>query len=301
MTTGTVRERCIVPRVIGALCLVPLLAACQIDIGENTMEAEFARKRAAGAFQVTKVENGRAVVMARGREVRVTPGPGACVAEDAIDLSERSAFLLFADCAVTAPLIEAKTENGRRLEMAQAFPGLITLSLAGEPRAETTSLETFLRTPAAERQIARGADEAVSVEEVRVIGDAVLVHARADDGAPAMLSSDFWRGFVDLNGRMGVLTVSAFAAADLDSEALFGELMRQVNALYAANGGPIRIEDGDALIGLAKAVEPAAPAEEVPAIASLDEDLTRGPAPQPSPRRGTPTPGIPLPPTRPAR
>lgn len=295
-------------RCIGALALVPLLSACQLDVGKSSVEAEFARKRAAGAFHVVSVENGQAVIMARGRKVNVTPGVGACVAADAIDLSERSAFMLLADCAVAAPVVEAKG-GGKRLQMAPAFPGLITLSLAGEPRARTERLEAFLRTPSARRQIARGGgDDDVVVEEIRVIGDAVLVHARnGGETDMPLLSRDFWRAFIDLNGRMGVVTVSGFAAAELKSETMFGEAMRHVLSLQGANGRYVEADteaDVEALTGVAAVAPAEDQVEAIAEVASLDDDLAVVPVSRPDravASRGTPVPGMPLPPKRPVR
>lgn len=298
---------CVFGRVLLILGLIAPLGACQLSKGLSGFDAEIARQRA-GDFEVVSVEDGRAVIKAKGRMVELTPAPGACIATDAIDLSERSAFMLLTDCAVTAPVVTAEATG--RLHMAGAFPGLVTLSLAGEPRVDIDRLVAFLDTPRGQRQLARGQGERqVVMEEMRVIDDVVFVHARnRDEEAAPLLSRDFWRGFMDLNGRMGVVTVSGFQAAAMPSEAMFAEIQRQVNAL---TGGAGVYADAKALTGVVARAP--APAEAAPQaeVADLSDDLVFVPPPRPSraagaavpgpSSRGTPVPGMPLPPPRPQR
>jgi hypothetical protein len=223
--------------VLAALAAVAVLAGCQArtTAGESGRDAELARVAAAGTFRLVSVEPRRAVVDAAGQRVAVVPAANTCIAEDAIDLSERSAFLLLADCAA---MRAASTASGV-LDVAPGFPGLVTLSIAGAPRGGIGALLDFLRTPEGRAQLARSDDaSAVLLEETREIGDVLYVHARqADEAVLPLLSRDFWRAFVDLDGRMGVITVSGFGARDPGAEAMFGEAHRQVTALATAGQG----------------------------------------------------------------
>lgn len=226
-----------------------LVAGCQVQTtaGLSARDAEIARLRAE-TFQVVSLRPRRAVIEAAGQTVAVVPAAGSCIAIDAVDTGERSAFLLLTDCAMAEIGGEGGLETeaasvagitAGRLDMTPAFPGLVTLSIAGEARGEIDALMDFLTTEDGRAQLARSeAASAVDIEETREIDGALYVHARqADDDAVPLLSRDFWRAFIDIGGRMGVVTVSGFRAGTLDAEALFAEVHRQVVALTTAGQG----------------------------------------------------------------
>ncbi|MEO1469929.1 MAG: hypothetical protein AAFV86_12790 [Pseudomonadota bacterium] len=228
-----------------------------------------------GQFLLVSVAPDRAVIRSGDRRVAVTPADGACVAEDAIDLEGASAFVLLTDCALT----EGAEMGGA------GFPGLVTVSLAAAPRGPMADLQAFLETDAGRRQLARGTDAGeVSIRAASQIDGALYIHARnLDDSAMPLLSRDFWRGFLELNDRMAVITVSGFDAHPLPPEALFDEIRRHALALIEGNGGPAadnQLQD----------VPP--PTPDIGTV-RVEEPPARGGASE-----GVPVPGMPLPPRR---
>ncbi|MGF1552036.1 MAG: hypothetical protein ACFBWO_05960 [Paracoccaceae bacterium] len=232
-------------RFVALACAATALAGCQVQTtagaGLSERDAELDRVKAAeaGVFRLRSASPRRAVIEAAGRAVTVVPAPETCLAEDAIDLSERSAFLLITDCAMVQDAPQAAGAGEGRLARAPSFPGLVTLSLAAEPRGAIADLLAFLETEAGRALLARAEDAApVAIRETREIGGALYVHARQEDEAASpLLSRDFWRAFVDIGGRMGVVTVSGFGAGDIGHDTMFGEAHRQVVALTTAGQG----------------------------------------------------------------
>ena len=99
---------------------LPLIAACD-QRGLSGRDAELARLRGDG-FQVVKATHSGAVINAQGQPVMVDPAPGFCLAEDSIETSRRSVFLLIGDCAVEGPATDEKDTRGE-LQLPKAVPG----------------------------------------------------------------------------------------------------------------------------------------------------------------------------------
>ncbi|MEO1456566.1 MAG: hypothetical protein AAFV49_03225 [Pseudomonadota bacterium] len=225
-------------------------SGCMLEVGESGLEAELARSHARDGFHLVSASPHRAVIAARGREVVIRPGNGSCIARNAIDLSERSAFLLMTDCALELDetpdaTVEAGTDGApRRLHLKRSFPGLITVSVSGEGRSRLDRLSRFLETPEGRAQLGRGAAvEEVEILELRERDGVLLVLARdLDEAALPLLSRAFWRGFAEVNGRLVVVTVSGFRANAIGTEAMLAELVAQVDALSAGRSLP---EEGD--------------------------------------------------------
>ncbi|MEM6488826.1 MAG: hypothetical protein AAF677_11270 [Pseudomonadota bacterium] len=243
----------------GAALLAMLAAGCQLSVGENTAAAEFDRQRAIDRFQIVETLPERAVIVADGRTVAVTPPEGACITEDAIDVSERSAFVLYTDCALVtgpdgAPLAAINAQDA-------PFAGLVTLSVSGEGRVALWRLSAFVETDEGQQLLARSRQGgSIAVVEQRRIGEMlfVLVENR-DEQAMALLSRRFWRCFLELNGRMAVITVSGFRARPLADDALFAEVWRHAVALAEGNAQPVPPAPSDA-----------APAKPAPSVSIPD-------------------------------
>ncbi|MEM6677214.1 MAG: hypothetical protein AAF675_05000 [Pseudomonadota bacterium] len=220
------------------LLLVPaVLTGCMITPGAPTLDAELERLRSKGDFALVSSSPLEAVIAARGREVVVSPGEGSCIHEEAIDLGESSAFLLFTDCHIAlGPSKGVPSANGQRLHLSPAFPGLVTVSVASERRGLIRDLEAFLQSADGRAQLARDAGGAVEILEMREVDDALYVHARTLNDDMPLLSADFWRAFAEINDRLVLVTVSGFRANAPGSEVMFEELARQVTALRAGNG-----------------------------------------------------------------
>lgn len=243
---GPVMER-ILRRTLHAVLMLPLLAlapACMVTVGESSVENELTRLdaiRGIGLVSATPLE---AVIAARGAKVVVRPAPGSCIARDSIETSELSAFLLLTDCALErlshGESDAATSEDGERLIVAPGFPGLVTISVAGEPRAPLPRLKSFLESPEGQAELGRGViGEEVEIENLRIVEDVLFVLAKdRDPEAVPLLSRTFWRAFTEVSDRLVLVTVSGFRAHELGEEAMLEQLVDQVLALRIANGGP---------------------------------------------------------------
>lgn len=223
--------------------VLALLAGCESgQFGFSGRDAEWSQAR--GAFSVVSASPQRAVLSARGNRVAVEPPPGMCLAEDSIETSHGSAFVLVGDCALEGAA-GGLTSGSGGLDLPAAMPGMITVSISGDRgvsgRGDLAELEAHLKTPAGRELLGRGGDGAqVSVLETRRHDGIlyVLVEDRAADALP-VFAPRFWRAFVELNGRLVVATVSGFRDLPMDEGEMLRHLGDQVRQLQLANAVPV--------------------------------------------------------------
>lgn len=231
--------------------LVALLAGCEAG--------QMGRSGSVGDFAVVNASSERAVLSAQGQQVAVEPVSGFCVAEESIETSDRSAFVLIGDCALAS--------GG--MDLSAGLPGITTISISGDPgfgsrgasAGDLSALERYLATPEGRALLGRGGNGSeVSIIETRREENTlfVLVEDQAEQAVP-LLATRFWRGFVELNGRLTVVTVSGFHDAPMDEDQMLRHLGAQVKQLQLANAAPI----DEAPIQIARA-EPKEAAQTVP-------------------------------------
>lgn len=237
-------------RVAALLPIFALVSGCMITPGASTLRGELDRLGRASDFAIVTASPQEAVIEARGRSVVVTPGPGSCINPDTIDLGAGSAFMLLTDCAVELGASAGKasaTRAGERLHLDHGFPGLVTVSVSGAERGTLESLERFIASDAGKARLARGSDgTAVEIAEMREVGDALFVLARALDDSVPLLTREFWRAFIELNDRLVLVTVSAFQANEIDKEAMFRQALEQVQAMRQGNDGMLALSPSGA-------------------------------------------------------
>lgn len=228
---------------LGVFAALVFLGACD-QRGFSGRAAELARQQSGGFYVVESSHKG-AVVVARGKQVAVKPAPGFCLAEDSIETSRRSIFILIGDCAVEAPTTGARGARGE-LQLPKAIPGILTVSISGDPgfRSRGSSFEEltqFLESPEGRAMLGRsGSGEGVVIKESREMDGALLLHLedRSTDLVP-ILSNRFWRAFVELNGRLTVVTISGFRDRPLGRERMLAYLISQVQTLGGVNETPL--------------------------------------------------------------
>lgn len=221
---------------------VMLLAGCEPgQFGFSGRDAEWARR---GAFSVVSASAQRAVLSAEGNRVAVEPSPGFCLAEDEIETSDRSAFVLIGDC-----MMESAPMGDGALDLPPGMPGIMTVSLSGDPGfsgsgasdRDLSQLEAYLETQEGRALLGRGGDGSqVSVIDTRRQGDTLYVLVEDRDGeAVPVLAPRFWRAFVELNERLAVITVSGFRDVPMNEEVMLRHLGDQVRQLQLANAVPV--------------------------------------------------------------
>lgn len=236
--------------VAGAFVLTTV-SACEQQ-GFSSVDAEWDRRRTEGSFVVVSASHDRAVVSALGRQVAIEPAEGFCLAKESIETSQKSAFALIGDCALDGPSADAKRSARGELQLPRGVPGIITVSVSGDPEFSKegsqdealNGLSEFLETPRGRGMLGRGGDSgAVSLVESRRIGNGVYALVEdGDAGAVPILDKRFWRAFVELNDRLAVVTVSGFKDNPLGKEEMLKYLVNQVQTLRVANRLPINEE-----------------------------------------------------------
>ncbi len=253
-----------------------LLSGC-LETGTGGLGGAFGEslvaRKAVGDFSIEFANTGRAVFVAKGQQVALEPANGFCIAPESVDVGPASGFAMIGDCPATA----TPKDGEAQLEVPRAIPALLTVSIAEEPMfapgsprgAALTDLERFLATPDGLATVGRsGKADAVSIVETRAIGDALYVHVEDRDvSALPMLAERFWRAFVEVNGRMVLVSLSGFREGPLEADQMLAHLAAQVVAVREANGmappaaeialaGGARV-DGPTMVAMADPSDPA--------------------------------------------
>jgi hypothetical protein len=267
---------------VAAALLLGGLAGCAemgLERGLSGRDAEWARADAPGQFSIVSAGHDRAVVSALGHQVAVEPAEGFCLAQEAIETSDRSAFLLLGDCALedAAAVGPAGTEEG--LDLPPGVPGIITVTISGDPgfsrlgeqEAGLADLQAFVETAEGRALLGRGGDgDQVSVADSRRIGNTLYVLVEDANGGVPVLAPRFWRAFVELNERLAVVTISGFRDRPLPEEEMLRHLGDQVRQLQVANSEPVNEVPVEVAEGRGQARAPAWPSF---AAARSEEDV----------------------------
>ncbi|MHA1530115.1 MAG: hypothetical protein ACTSVG_13935 [Alphaproteobacteria bacterium] len=230
------------------------LAACETP-GLGGRDAELARQRSAKGFAVIEVTAARVVIAARGQHIVVEPPQGYCLDEGSVSVTRNAAFALVADCmddhqaelksgAVAGRLVE--------IELPRVFPGILTVSVSGEPAygwqaGALDAFEEMLGTEAGLKLLGRGHSPAPGrITATRRIGGAlyVLIEEPVAEGA-SILAPGFWRAFININGRLVLVSVSSFSDRPMAEDAMMGFLTQQMTRLRRANGLPVDEEEAE--------------------------------------------------------
>ncbi len=214
-----------------------------LERGFSTRDQELERLK---GFALVSAEPSRAVVAARGRQVVVEPADRFCVAEESVETSLKSAFMLIGDCVGDAALEQATTTELGELQLPRALPGIITVSISGDAmfnNAETEAqtlddLMAFLQTPKGLSMLGRDGKLSgdVQIVDSRTLGRGLYVFIEESTVENlSLLSERFWRAFVELNGRLTIVTVSGFRDRPISDQAMLAYLTNQVVHLRQAN------------------------------------------------------------------
>jgi hypothetical protein len=242
-----IRQSLVAAALLGGLSGIGGCAEMGLERGFSGRDAEWARTHAPGDFAVVSASHSRAVVSALGQQVAVEPANGFCLAEEAIETSDRSAFLLLGDCAIEDPAGNAPPVEGL-LDLPSGVPGIITISISGDPgfsrvggdAGNLADLQSFVETSEGRALLGRGGDgDQVAVADSRRIGNTLYVLVEDSDGGVPVLAPRFWRAFLELNDRLAVVTISGFRDRPLPEEEMLRHLGDQVRQLQVANSEPL--------------------------------------------------------------
>lgn len=249
-----IRWRAVAAQMLVASLASSGLSGClQLEPGLSGREAELARSRAADA-PFTFVETGpsRAVARAAGELIAIVPVEGLCLTSGAFSSSQSGVFAVVADCLTETAV--TVTDDGEGLELPPAFPGLVTVAISGDPatdaegRGDVVRLRRFLESEQGLALLGRnGSGETVEIVTIEEEDEALLVHVRdSHEGGLALLSPEFWRGFLDIRGRLVLVTVSGFRDRPLPAEEMHTVLRAQLVRIREDNVTPPVLSPGAA-------------------------------------------------------
>ncbi len=220
-----------------------LLAACvppePPEPGLSGRDAELLRQQGERGVVVLDVAPERAVFLARGQEVVVTPPKGHCVDGESLSDNGKVVFAMVSVCL-------ARVEDP-----ADVYPGILTLSISGEPafQTEPEALDDFeaqLTSLDGLKLLGRGQSATPgSLVAIKRMGGVIYVLVEESAGGRSILSSRFWRAFVGVNDRLILATASGFKSRAVSDTTMLVFLARQIQALRRANAMPTAREEAD--------------------------------------------------------
>ena len=199
-----------------ALVLALALAACD----PATM--------AAGAASRTKVT-------VAGRAVTVAAPPGFCIDTPSTTVNADGAFVLMSDCALLGAAGTGRTPVRAALTASVSSGGL---GGEGDDEAATLDdLQAFLDTPDGLALIGRsGRSDSVRIVARLRRGDVLYLLVEDRGRLPiAGIDRQFWRAFLEVNGRMTVLSVLGFQGGGVGPQQGLDQLAALAAAIQGAN------------------------------------------------------------------
>jgi hypothetical protein len=178
----------------------------------------------------------RTNVTVAGRSVTVAAPPGFCVDAASTAVSAEGAFVLMSDCALLGAAASSRPPVAAALTASISTGGL-----AGEGDAADTleDLQDFAATSDGRALLGRSGRP----ERVRILASQVrngVLYVLVEDRGPmpvAGIDRRFWRAFLEVNGRMAVLSELGFGDAGADPQQGLNQLAALARSIQAANGG----------------------------------------------------------------
>ena len=177
----------------------------------------------------------RAKVTVAGRPVVIAAPPGFCVDAPSTTLTSAGAFVLMSDCALLGQKAGRGAPVGAALTASVSSGGL---GGEGDDEASTLDdLQDFLDTADGRAMLGRsGRGDRVRVLSKQLRGDVLYVLVEDRGQQPiAGIDPRFWRAFLEVNGRMTVLSVIGFEGTGPGLQEGLNELAAAAAAIRAAN------------------------------------------------------------------
>jgi hypothetical protein len=177
----------------------------------------------------------RTRVTVAGQAVTIAAPPGFCIDAPSTVVNSEGAFVLMSDCALLGSAGQGRSPVGAALTASVSAGGL-----GGEGDDEAATLEDlqdFLDTPDGLALIGRsGRSDRVRILARQLHGGVLYVLVE-DRGPPPIAGIDrqFWRAFLEVNGRMTVLSVLGFEGAGVGTQEGLNELAALATAIQRAN------------------------------------------------------------------
>jgi hypothetical protein len=190
------------------------------------------------SMMATQGSPSRAKVTVAGRAITIAPPPGFCIDPPSTTVNSDGAFVLMSDCV----LLGGRAAAGRAPVAAALTASVSAGGLGGEGDDEAATLEdlqVFLDTPDGLALVSRsGRSDRVAIR-ARLLRNDVLYVLVEDRGAQpiAGIERQFWRAFLEVNGRLVALSIIGFQGAGPGPQDALNQLAALARATQAANPG----------------------------------------------------------------
>jgi hypothetical protein len=177
----------------------------------------------------------RARLNVAGQAVTIAAPPGFCVDKESITSSADGAFVLMSDCGLLGAASGDRKPVGAALTASISTGGFV-----GEGDTAAGSLEDlkeFAATPEGRAVLGRGGrSDRVRILNTQVSGDVLYILVEDRGAAPiAGIDRQFWRAFLEVNGRLVALSVLGFEGAGIGPQDALNQLAALARATQAAN------------------------------------------------------------------
>jgi hypothetical protein len=183
----------------------------------------------------------RATLNVTGRAVTIAPPPGFCIDAESVASGADGAFVLMSDCGLLG-----NARSGDRPPVGAAMTASIsTGGFAGEGDTAAGSLEElaeFADTREGRAVLGRsGQPERVRIVDTQLSGGVLYVLVEDRGAQPiAGIERQFWRAFLEVNGRLVALSVLGFQGAGPEPQEALNQLAALAHATQAANARTVR-------------------------------------------------------------
>lgn len=184
----------------------------------------------------------RASVNVAGQAITVAAPPGFCIDPESTAVDTGGAFLLLSDCRA---LGLAGAAGATRAIGASLTASISAGGIAGEgddPGASLAELAAFLNTEDGRRVLGRSGRPG-SIRLLSTQSRNGVLYALVEDRGPqpvAGIDRQFWRAFMEVKGRMAVLSVVGFQGGGVDAQDGLNYIASFATAIQAANPTPGR-------------------------------------------------------------
>ena len=177
----------------------------------------------------------RARLDVAGRAVTIASPAGFCIDPESVTSSEEGAFVLMSDCRLMGKGDRKGTPVGAAMTASVSSGGF-----AGEGDTAAGSLEDhaeFAETREGRTVLGRsGQPDRVKILNTQVSGGVLYVLVEDRGAQPiAGIERQFWRAFLEVNGRLVALSVLGFEGAGLSAQDALNQLAALARATQAAN------------------------------------------------------------------
>ncbi|MEL6793867.1 MAG: hypothetical protein AAFP78_10455 [Pseudomonadota bacterium] len=182
----------------------------------------FATPSRADYVRLASVSNSMVEVDSAGRTVRAAAPDGLCISSDSIQTFRESVFMVIDGC------------RGARSPLA----GVVSVNITNGPLSlDLASMEAHFRSPSGVASLGYGGDpEDIALIEVERTGDAVFATVLDEsEFGPAFAGDEICRAFMELNGRMVVVTMTSRRQEPKTPEEMRADMEAVVAALREAN------------------------------------------------------------------